>query len=503
MEQTGFPEKIRRHRGEVLLCILALVLLLPNVMNLFVYNVESAEAFSVKMGNMTLSEMLYATSNEIHPPLYYALLHVWIALFGNAGAAYRFLSLIPYLLTMGYAFVFLRKEFGYCCAAVFMTCTSLVTTALRFNTHIRNYSWPAFFVLLCYHELYLILRDGKKKDYILLAVFADLAGYLLYYALLPAGLCYLFLLGALLLGKRKAEIRQWMLSALLAIVIYAPWLVVFFRTLQSLGGWYWLQEVEPFSEFYKVIFSARFSALWPSVWLLLAAYLVYRESKKEAENPGAGKFPADLQWILAGVFVVFGTIAVGLLVSALVRPLFNQRYLYPASPLAWLSLAAAVEKLKRKKVIVPVCLALFIVLQLHAFSQMWIRRREWDRQTMATVQAVTARGVEGATLLSDYPLGGYDDEIILHMGFLPSPMTEYYFRGIADEIRLDPADPASWELEDNVRYFLFAEKDLSTQQLRTAEDLGYRMERLAEDARVLYNYEAVYYVEKNKGGRQK
>ena len=494
-------EKIRRH-GDVLLYILALILLVPNVMNLFVYSVESSEAFSVKMGNMHFGEMLGATANEIHPPLYYAMLQFWIAVFGNVGVAYRALSLIPYLLSVLYALVFLRKEFGHLCAAVFLACTSLVTTALIYNTHIRNYSWPAFCVLMCYHELYLILRDGRRKNYVLLAVFSVLAGYLLYYALLPAGLCYLYLLIVLIAGKRKEELKNWMLSALLAIAVYLPWLIVFFRTLQSLGGWYWMQEVEPFINFYKSIFSARFSMLWPSLWLLLTAYLLYRDFRKKEGND-AGAAPAlsqDTHWILAGVFVVFGAIAVGFLVSVIVRPLFNPRYLYPASPVAWLSLAAAVGKLKFRKRVVPVCLAVFLVFQMMSFAKTWQRRSEEDQRTRETVETVSAKNVQGAFLLSEYPPGGHDDEIILKMGFTPGPVTEYYFRGMADEVRIDPADPGSWELSEGMRGFLFLRETLSEAEQRILKERGFLVELLVEDGYLCFKEFVVYYLEPSGDG---
>lgn len=496
MEGRSFSEKLGRYKGELLLCVLAAVLLVPNVMNLFVYSVESAEAFSVKMGNMTLQEMLHATANEIHPPLYYAMLQVWIAVFGNTGVAYRFLSLIPYLITMAYALAFLRKEFGYFCSAVFMTFSSLVTTALIYNTHIRNYSWPAFCVLMCYHELYLILRDGRRRNYILLALFAALSGYLLYYALLPAGLCYLFLLFVLLFEKKKEQLKNWGISALLAIAIYAPWLVVFFRTWQSLGGWYWMQEVDPFSDFYKSIFSARFSAVWPTLWLLLAAYLLFREHREaprpEEKSDAREVISRDTMWILAGVFVVFGTIAVGFLVSVLVRPLFNPRYLYPAVPVAWLSLAAGAKKLKQKKIIVPVFLAVFLVLQFQTFFYMRQRRQAEDEKTRATVQAVTERDVNGAVLLSEEPLGSWDDQIILNLGFMPAPMTEYYFRGMSEEVRIDPAAPEQWELPEGKRCVLFVREALPGEAVQVLKNRGYDCECLTETGFICFWEYVVY-----------
>lgn len=52
------------------------------------------EAFSVYLARQDLADMVRLTAEDIHPPLYYALLHVWLALWGDGEAALRGLSAV-------------------------------------------------------------------------------------------------------------------------------------------------------------------------------------------------------------------------------------------------------------------------------------------------------------------------------------------------------------------------------------------------------------------------
>ncbi|MGB4978762.1 MAG: hypothetical protein WBR35_18665, partial [Anaerolineae bacterium] len=50
------------------------------------------EGYSVWFATHTLGDMLALTAQDIHPPLYYALLHAWIALLGPAPHTLRLFS---------------------------------------------------------------------------------------------------------------------------------------------------------------------------------------------------------------------------------------------------------------------------------------------------------------------------------------------------------------------------------------------------------------------------
>ena len=52
------------------------------------------EAFSIQLAKHGPFEIIRKTASDVHPPLYYLLLHFWIDLFGASEFSVRFLSLL-------------------------------------------------------------------------------------------------------------------------------------------------------------------------------------------------------------------------------------------------------------------------------------------------------------------------------------------------------------------------------------------------------------------------
>ena len=81
--------RLRFSLGAVVLLALALRLLRLGFQPLW-----WDEGWSVYFAKTTLGSMARLTAVDIHPPLYYALLHFWIALFGASPLALRLLSVL-------------------------------------------------------------------------------------------------------------------------------------------------------------------------------------------------------------------------------------------------------------------------------------------------------------------------------------------------------------------------------------------------------------------------
>src|SRR5438270_3138697 len=59
------------------------------------------EGYSIYFATEPISRMLWLTAQDIHPPLYYLLLHLWFGIFGNSGPeTARLLSVVIGLATL-------------------------------------------------------------------------------------------------------------------------------------------------------------------------------------------------------------------------------------------------------------------------------------------------------------------------------------------------------------------------------------------------------------------
>jgi len=123
------------------------------------------EGYSLYFATLPLAEMVRQTAVDIHPPLYYALLHGWIALVGAAPAAVRTFSVLVGLAAIPLAFALARrmvgKEAGWAAAAV----TALSPFLIFYSQEVRMYALVTTLglgaVLLHWH---LLRSFGQEND---------------------------------------------------------------------------------------------------------------------------------------------------------------------------------------------------------------------------------------------------------------------------------------------------------------------------------------------------
>ena len=67
------------------------------------------EGYSVWFATHPVAQMAALTAQDIHPPLYYALLHGWAALLGTGPTALRLLSVLIGVLTIPLLYLIARR----------------------------------------------------------------------------------------------------------------------------------------------------------------------------------------------------------------------------------------------------------------------------------------------------------------------------------------------------------------------------------------------------------
>ncbi|MFN8533761.1 MAG: glycosyltransferase family 39 protein [Dehalococcoidia bacterium] len=119
------------------------------------------EGFSIYLAKQPLGEITRLTAGDIHPPLYYFLLHGWIALAGTNEFALRYLSLLPSVLTVPVVARFAGRG-GRSAAALGALVAAVAPTAVWYGQETRMYSWLVLLVAIsldCF--LSLLERRGR------------------------------------------------------------------------------------------------------------------------------------------------------------------------------------------------------------------------------------------------------------------------------------------------------------------------------------------------------
>jgi 4-amino-4-deoxy-L-arabinose transferase-like glycosyltransferase len=209
------------------------------------------EAFAVLYAEKPLDTMLYGTltrvdgvAADVHPLFYYSVLHTWMKAFGQSPAAVRALSVLLGVATVGLVYLFGRELFGRRTGLVVALVTALAPFAVYYSQETRMYALlgcaavaAAFFFVRAWARggWYWWLAFGVCGALTLYAHnlgFACLVG-------LDAWVVWLWLRHG---EERWRHALPLLLSHLLILALFAPWLLVVPGQFGKIAQAYWVQQ---------------------------------------------------------------------------------------------------------------------------------------------------------------------------------------------------------------------------------------------------------------------
>ena len=224
-----------RGRTEIVITILLLLaVLLALGLRLYQLDAQSLwydEGFSAYLAHMDVAEITERTAADIQPPLYYYLLHAWIALVGDDEIPLRGLSVLFGVLTVplmyAVAWQLFRSRWAGLLAALLVAASPL---HVWYSQEVRMYSLLTFLCLLS--SYFLLLAIGAKKTwqnlalwpaYTLTSIAALYTHYFAFFVLAFQAL-YLFLVWSAA-GFRPARlVAGGLISGVVTMLAYLPWL---------------------------------------------------------------------------------------------------------------------------------------------------------------------------------------------------------------------------------------------------------------------------------------
>lgn len=319
------------------------------------------EGFSIKLAKMNVHQMIEATANDVHPPLYYLFLQLLYKCFGNSGVVYHFSAFIPYVIILIVACTAVRKRFGLIPAVVLVTMSSIMKRAVVYNVEVRMYALAAMLVLVAYIALYGIAQKDNIGSWIVFCIASLGAAYTHYYALISVAFFYLMLI-PIALNKRK--IKRVVIAYTATIIGYLPWFAVLLGAFTRTKNNWWVEGIPSAEDCVKFIWDydwvAKSFCLALVVFVLYETHIISVEKTNEArwlnrvhlniKSPEKSSVTNELLWAAAGLLSICGTAAVGLGLSYAVRPFFIVRYLFPVSATAYLLFGYCISRMKLKNV---------------------------------------------------------------------------------------------------------------------------------------------------------
>lgn len=368
-------EKILKHKTKILHIAIIIIGVLLIGMNAFHTNIWFDEAYSIGMSDCGFGEIYTIGSHDVHPILYYWMLKIVRMLFGNQIIAYRILSVLAIAILGILGYTHIRKDFGEKVGLFFSFFALFLPVTTIYAIEIRMYAWAMTFTSIMAIYAYRIWKGNSSiKNWIIFASFSLASAYIHYYGLVIAGLINLFLLIHFIIEAKKekkftANLKKFIVSAVVQVALYIPWLIVVVTQLSNFAGGFWISFHFPETLIELLAFpfagnlgNAEYVPNWFAIafgaTLLLYALTLIILNKKCLQK--VNMQPASYS-IITYIAVILGV----LLVSFILKQLFlYARYLSVLTGLLIFFFSYIYAKLGKKYLNIGVCVLTIILCMI-------------------------------------------------------------------------------------------------------------------------------------------
>lgn len=333
------------------------------IVNITKASIWHDEGFSIFLA-VRSPELIWAGSaRDVHPPLYYELLHFWTRLFGTSALAIRSLSALAGVALIPVGYLVVKKistNRAAILASLILACAPFL---IRYSQEARMYGLLGLFMLLALYSVACIAQKPKSSwPYILYTLSIAAGLYTHYYAALVVIAMWIYLL----VMQKPTHIRfnksiilsgRWWLANIVALLLFIPWVPNMIAQLRRGQGLGWLPKTSlqtfhdtiwqylTFTDAHKLIVYLYW--LVPILIIALSIYLVFSDK-------GIHKYSRLL------VSYSFVPIIIALAVS-LQKPIFHERYFVFVAVGIYLIIAISVDKLAGKRTWLLVLLSALVI----------------------------------------------------------------------------------------------------------------------------------------------
>ncbi len=400
------PDKLKFRNAAILVLIVSLGIFL----RLYRIGGESLwldEGYSINMAHMDVSELTAVTAGDVHPPLYYVLLHYWISIFGDSEAAVRGLSALFGVLSL--LVIFKVGQLLFAARGGVISCMLLSFSAfhVRYSQEARNYSLMALLTLLSFYFFIRILRERNFRTSFGYVFSTVLLLYTHNYGLfIVLAENITFLAVSLLSGWRN--FKRWVVLQGVLLGLFLPWVYPLMTQISKVEKSYWISAptegtlVSSLSEYAGSIY-----ALPLFLVLVLLSILAFRRDAAHGVTygrPDSDISPSTAFILLSAWFLT--PLVLPLLVSLFSQPIFRPKYAISASLAFYLLAAKGIDGV-RSKVARALLICLVILLSLASVKVFFGKTYKEQWREAASYIDVNARPGDLILLTQGRPVFDY------------------------------------------------------------------------------------------------
>lgn len=350
------------------------------------------EAYSLLLAEGSPAYIWATTARDVHPPLYYVLLHFWMLLFGNGVLAARSLSALADVGTLLLCIKLMSLVTTRRATWMAALLLALLPMSARYSQEVRMYTLLGFWLMGATVALVCWIKVPDQKRYpVFYVLLMTAAFYTHYFAALCVLVHWLCWWRTWEDGRPTAiSFRAWIVANSAIVVLYLPWIPYFIDQLLRMDGLEWIPPLTwqtALTFVWQLVMmgdSASYSSFWRVLpWVFIVVCAATMLLKARHERPFSVLL---VSYFFVPVLTVF-------LVSLIV-PVFNARYLVFAAAALPLIVALALDAWsERHTALAAVAMALVLLAEIHGLSAVYAQTDEMNGTSIrkdARLDAVVA-----------------------------------------------------------------------------------------------------------------
>jgi uncharacterized membrane protein len=322
------------------------------------------EGSSLLMSQYSPLLIWFHSAHDVHPPLYYLILHGWMGLFGDSLLSIRTLSVLPGIATVALGVWLVRLMATRRAALLAGLLLALLPIAVRYSQEVRMYSFMGLWLMGATIALMHWVNHPARLRYLAVYVLLMTAGFYTHYF---TSLCVLAHWSYVLVARnaqgRLVRRPAWWLANVAIVLLYLPWIPSLVDQLQNLdqlrvgGDVGWIPALTKNSlpsAFWQFMMLDDALNVPAPLYLLMPLALVGAGAALILGDRSKAKFQVLL------VSYTFVPLAVVYLVS-FATPLLVERYLMFSALGLPLVLAIALDRLERRSRLLAITLLVMVL----------------------------------------------------------------------------------------------------------------------------------------------
>jgi uncharacterized membrane protein len=356
------------------------------------------EATSILLAQSDIPTLIRATAQDIHPPVYYLLLHFWVKL-GASEFIVRALSACLGTLSIAVIFALGRCLFDEWVGVGSAWLLAVSPLHVWYSQETRMYVLVTLWTLAGSFWLWRALRAGGKRRWLAYVLCMALGLYTHYHTVFILLFQNVFFAWYWIGRRERGLLRTWVMAQAGILLLFAPWLPVLLNQIaQGGGGWVEVAIGNPAPRALIetwIDYSLGTVRQWYPPWLRRIGYLLLAVAllspfvriwlRRERREAGRAWLYLWLYWALS-LAAVWGV--------SQVKPMYAGRYLLPFLPPYLILLAAGCASLPQRRRDVE---------KREAFSSAPLRRCGELSLRNVSLLALSAICLVGVALTAYYP----------------------------------------------------------------------------------------------------